>query len=84
MVNQKDDHKGLGLCSRFIRYLFANIFLALRAHGGLSCGKEVAPSSWWLLEGHPYQLNTGGSAYALLIHGVPSAAGMNLSCLYRY
>jgi hypothetical protein len=38
VVNQKDDHKGLGLCSRFLRYLFANIFLALRAHGGFSCG----------------------------------------------
>ena len=40
MVNQKDDHKGLGLWSRFLRYLFANILLALRAPGALSCGKQ--------------------------------------------
>jgi hypothetical protein len=40
VVNQKDDHKGLGLRPRFLRYLFANIILALRAPGSLSCGKQ--------------------------------------------
>jgi hypothetical protein len=35
VVNQKDDHKGLGLRPRFLRYLFAKILVALRAPGGL-------------------------------------------------
>jgi ligand-binding SRPBCC domain-containing protein len=39
VVYQKYDHKRLRLHSRFIRYLFASIFLALRAAGAISCGK---------------------------------------------
>src|ERR1700691_4712870 len=43
VVNHKDDHNGLGLRSRFLRYLFAKILLAFRAPGGVSCGKRDRP-----------------------------------------